>query len=357
MDIENLIRAAGDKNLPLLQYTLKISDSGLTIPEGYDAKIRELRRMIAVRNIFLFEELKKILQSFNEAGIEAIVLKGVMMEGIYPPGVRVFGDMDILIRKKKLNRVIVELKKLNYQHYAPLLRPGAEVFQGALCYIKNVPYPIAVEPHWTLGFLYPYSIRIPIDDLWKRAQKTQIAGVETLILSPEDSLLHFCLHLLQHNHQELIHPACDIAVLVHHYQDTLDWKVFVKRVFTYDLCLPVKYSLRKTRDLFNCPIPLFVFERLDSWTPGRLEAVWFRLCVKSSGEEHRYVRALAGYLAIPLPLLPRYLWYKIFPCREFLYHRYPELGSKPLIYYHLYRMWDMAVKGLKALGDLIFRKG
>ena len=317
--VEQILKG-GERYLPLLQYILKRSNSRTTLPGDMDAKTRKLRQMISARNIFLFEELKRVLQTFDKAGIEAILLKGAMMQGIYPPGLRPFTDIDILIRREKLPQVIELLCGLGYLPYAPQLRPGAEDFQGQVAYVRAEAFTIMIDTHWTLGHPYPHSGRIEIEGLWQRAKKANIAGIDTLILSPEDSLLHSCLHLVRHCQGGWLASSCDIAELIHHYEDRLDWEAFLSRVFEFNVCLPVQYSLEKTSALFKPPIPSLVLKELGSYKPNRFEMWFFSLLTSPTRDKDGGgVRTLVKLLSIPGATLKlRYLRAVLFPCREFM---------------------------------------
>jgi len=70
-----------------------------------------------------------------------------------------------------------------------------------------------------------------MEGVWKRARKARVAGVDALVLCPEDSLLHLCLHLFQHRRGGWLTSSCDIAELANHHRDRLDWQAFLRSVF------------------------------------------------------------------------------------------------------------------------------
>ncbi len=58
-----------------------------------------------VQNTNYFQELKSILDKFENASIEAIVLKGAALAaGIYPDlGLRPMKDLDLLVHKSQIS--------------------------------------------------------------------------------------------------------------------------------------------------------------------------------------------------------------------------------------------------------------
>jgi hypothetical protein len=353
MTIQRILEKEGEKYLPLLHYTLKRSNSRLVFSSDTSGRIERLRLAILARNVFLFSELKKLLETFAGAGIEAILLKGAMMEGIYPAGLRPFTDIDFLVRKEKLRQVIEILGSLEYRYRVPPLRPGAEDLQSGMNYVKPAKLHMAVEPHLTLGAPYPYSGRIEAEGLWQRARRANIAGLDTLILSPEDSLLHACLHLLQHHRSGWFASSCDIVELIYHFKGKLDWEAFLRRVFEFRLCLPVRYSLKSVSGLFETPIPASVLEQLATYEPPRLETYVFGLFTTPREVGLAGMRVLASLLAMPgVRLKLRYLRAMLFPSREFMLSRYAVTDRGRLPWYYILRWKDSLAEILKTLSSI-----
>jgi hypothetical protein len=353
MIIQRILEKEGGKYLPLLYHTLKRSNSGLAFSSDASGRIRELRLAILVRNAFLFSELKKLLDAFAGAGIEAILLKGAMMEGIYPAGLRPFTDIDFLIRKEKLRQVREILGGLGYRRHVPPLRPGTEDLQSGMNYVKPVRPHMAVEPHLTLGAPYPYSGRIEAEGLWQRARRVNIAGLDTLVLSPEDSLLHACLHLLQHHRSGWFASSCDIVELIYHFKGMLDWEAFLRRVFEFRLCLPVRYSLESVSGLFEAPIPASVLEQLGRYKPPRLETYVFGLFTTPGEDGQTGKRMLASLLAMPgVRLKLRYLRAILFPSREFMRRRYAVTDRGRLPWYYIPHWKGAFTETLKTLSSI-----
>lgn len=343
----DLITMLGDEGrdwfLPLLYYHSEKANSQDHVPAEVKEKLKALQQQIVARNLFLFGELRRILEMFNDAGIEVIVLKGAALtEGLYPHlGLRPFSDIDLLIHREKLHQVIETLRGLGYCPYSPQLRPRAEDFQGGVNYVKDGELTIMIEPHWILGPPYPYAGRVDIEGVWERARKAKIAGVDTLVLCPEDFLLHLCLHLFQHHQDNWLTSACDIAEMANHYEGELDWKAFLNRVFEFKICLPVQYGLEKTSELFHPPIPSFVLEQLDTCKPSRFGRRFFALLTGPRDENGGGAVTLARLLTMPGAALKfRYLWLMLFPSRDFMLSRYAVTKPELLPFYYLFRLKD-----------------
>ena len=345
----------------LVRRTLEMSSLQDGVVKKDEEKWKVVQREIIARNLFLFHELHRILEIFNRKVIRVIVLKGAALtEGVYPHlWLRFFGDIDLLIRREKLPQVAEILSGLGYRRYVPQLCFGADEFQGAVNYVKEGEPPIMIDAHWTLGPQYPYSSRVDMDGVWERARKAKIAGTDTLVLCPEDFLLHLCLHLFQHWQKVSLTSSSDIAQLTYRCGDELDWQIFLSRVFKFKVSLPVKYALQKTFDLFKPPIPPFVLEQLDTYKPSRFERRIFTSHASSRGKDSEGTVILARLLTMPgITLKLRYIWTLLVPSRDFMIWRYAITNPKLLPFYYLLRVKNSFLMTLKAVVHFTFaRKG
>jgi hypothetical protein len=350
LTIEHLLEKEGERYLPLLQYIMRRSDPDFTFPGDTGERIRALRLAILARNVFLFNSLRQLLNACGEAGIETILLKGAMMEGVYPAGLRPFTDIDFLIRREKLSQVVEILGRLGYRSRGRERRRGAEDFQCDVQYLKKGRITIFVEPHWLLGPPYPYAGRVDMGSLWQRAREVNVAGIDALILSPEDSLLHLCLHLFKHRYGGWLASACDIAELTHLHEGKLDWEAFLSWVFKFRLYLPVRYSLRRAVQLFHPPVPSFVLSELGSYSPGRVEQLLFALLTSTSDEEPPGKRFLAELVSMPgAKLKLRRFLVSLLPSGEFMLSYYAVTRPRLLPLYYLLHWKNAFVLALKAL--------
>ena len=86
-------------------------------------------------------------------------------------------------------------------------------------------------------------------------QLIALAGAEALVLSPEDLLLHLCQHMHKHNLIGGIRPLCDIAHVVEHYNNTIDWMEFRARSYQWGVAPYVYLALYLAKELLSAVIP------------------------------------------------------------------------------------------------------
>jgi hypothetical protein len=209
----------------------------------------------------LYGELADILGALRVEGIPVIVLKGAYLaETVYEDrGLRSMRDLDLLVRKCDLSHAEATLFAMGYSrlpgrtadvsrrhHLPPLVRSG------------RTP----VEIHWTIeNPTEPFDI--DVEGLWARATPASIGGQEVLALSPEDSLLHLCLHTAFHHQFVLGLRGCwDILETTRHFGDRIDWVALQERARRWGVEKYVCLTLSLAKELLGVRVPVEVLADL-----------------------------------------------------------------------------------------------
>lgn len=237
---------------PILFHNLKQIRSRLDIPAGIWQELHRRYFVSASRNIFLYRQLLHLLDIFNREGIPVILLKGAhLAELIYKnPALRPMLDIDLLVKHGDLARVHTFLLQEGYdsseqnqgtafEHLAPYLKKGA----------------VRLEIHFHITEP-PFSMHFDIASLWERARKETFQNVSVLTLSPEDLLLHLCIHTsIHHGFDNGLLPYLDIALALEHYQEKLDWDKLWTRAKNWGMDRSVYLMLALTGRLLGHPMP------------------------------------------------------------------------------------------------------
>ena len=249
---------------PLLYHNLQKASDGLAPRRAMEA-LRETYTESLANNIVASRELRGILEAFSHSQIRVIVLKGAALaETIYSDiGLRPYSDIDLLVHKEDQPRATAKLSQLGYDLLFDYRLGFSQQFGHQLSYVKG---DVAIDLHWHIAGL-PYSRYISVNRLWKRAIPVSINGIDALALSPEQLLIHLCLHAARHDYCWLFLLA-DISESIRHYSDVLDWELLLEEGEQYRVCFSVRSVLLLVKRLFDPPIPAFVLEYLDSYKPS-----------------------------------------------------------------------------------------
>ena len=132
-----------------------------------------------------------------------------------------------------------------------------------------LPDGLPIELHRTIARPTP-RFTIDIDGLWRRAKACRVAGIETLALSPEDLLLHLCVHAA-FDHRLLMGVRCmwDIRETIRHYDGGMDWDTVRQRANQWGVGKYVYLALRLSKELLAARVPdeVLVSLRPDDFEP------------------------------------------------------------------------------------------
>jgi hypothetical protein len=241
---------------PLLWHRIKQKGLEGIVPSPVAERLRTAHRQNAVRNLSFYGELRRLLAELRKEGIPLIPLKGIFLaEAIYDHiGLRPMSDIDVLARPADLARIVGILEGMGYarsttcsdHHLPPLIRKGVASF----------------EVHWALTPPNAYY-HIDPEGLWERAAPATLAGCEVLALSPEDLLLHLCVHTsCHHRFDRGLRDLCDIAETISRFGPALHWEVLINRTVHRGWQRGVYLALRLARELADAKVPEEVLETL-----------------------------------------------------------------------------------------------
>ncbi len=247
---------------PLLFKRLKNNNTRAGVPADSWKRLRFAYFAAADRNMRLYRELRPVLRRLRSSDIPVIVLKGAYLaEVVYgDTALRPMYDVDLMVPRAELPRA-----------QAILLDMGGVAAHSVdieWCCRRNAHLPkvvirdLAIEIHWTI--VTPTGpVRIDAAGLWDRAHPTTIAGVEVLALSPEDLLLHLCLHTSYRDcFKGGLRPFSDIAETIHRFRGELDWARVVDAAREWDAARYVGLTLDLARSLLDAGVPDDVLQRL-----------------------------------------------------------------------------------------------
>lgn len=244
---------------PLLYRQLNGVKAQLELPDHGMEFLRNTYLRNLAKNIYRGIELNRMLKAFSDAGVAVILLKGAALaEGVYnDPGARVYGDLDLLLKKDDLERGRELLSSLNYTSSETA---GAQDYYRThhhhLAPMIHQEKSVVVELHWNVN----NRINVDIRDWWNRSVPTDITGCRVRVLGWADLVLHLCLHLFSSGEtRNSMRGVYDIYRALQCAGASMDWTLFDAEAHRYGVREEVYPALQMTRNLFD---------------PGGIRAVW-----------------------------------------------------------------------------------
>ena len=248
---------------PLFWHRLRQKNLETLVPKTAEAYFKEASLRNMINNLRLNGELSLLLAALEAEAIPLIPLKGIVLANTVYEDVclREMNDIDILAHPDDLQRISDILTGMEYrpmqaisvnlnlqtEHHLPgLIKKG----YGRIEVHGNITLPhknYSIDPH----------------GLWERAVPVKIAGRNALMFSPEDLLLHLCLHTSYHHPFIFgLRPFCDIAETIDHFSSTLNWEIVAERAVSQHWQRGVYLALRLAIELAGAAIPDVIIEKL-----------------------------------------------------------------------------------------------
>jgi len=251
--------------VPVLCHYFSSEELVELVGERMATKFLELYRVEMLQNLFLEQELQRLLHAFNQAQIPLILFKGpVLAHTVYPEvSLRTYHDLDLLVRPPDLARAHALLVAMEYAYYEEFRANTIDSKRVGYNYTVKSPYSlleVLIELH-TAPHPGQGGIFFDPDIIWARAQQITILGEPTLTMSLVDHLLYLCWHYRFHGFTRLIW-LYDIVAILRSAGAKIDWEVLVDTARNLHLATNLYYCLTWCRDLFGVAIPEYVLKQL-----------------------------------------------------------------------------------------------
>ncbi len=244
-----------------------------SIPEGVQNRLRKMYLWNVAHNLKLWSVLEEIVKTFNQANIEAIPLKGILLaEHLHGHiGIRSSSDLDLLVRKEDFPGAKNELAKIGY---VPTKRPYSKEFIGN--FLRHQEFSKSdsshdvtyLEIHWNFYVKRPKEF--DMSWVWKNAISINVDGFRVLTLSPNDTLLHLAINLRLHGYLSL-RLFGDLDALMARCQEEIDWHYVIRQAEGNGQRVGLYYALYLTKELLDAEIPTRVFEQIKpGWFHNKL---------------------------------------------------------------------------------------
>jgi hypothetical protein len=171
------------------------------------------------------EELLRVLSEFEEAGIQAMPFKGVVLAtaAYRDLTARTAGDIDVLICYRDLQRATSLLKSRGYELKTKTLQDGSpEAANYFEFHFERPSDGMVLELRWRLELTQPrYRFNLGLDWAWADRRSLLLTGAPVPNLDPVKSLLMLCMHGSKHAWSRWIW-ICDVGKLIES-EPSLDW--------------------------------------------------------------------------------------------------------------------------------------
>ncbi len=249
----------------------------IQIDAAHHTRLSESAAQITARNLHLRHHLERTLSALTDAGIEAMVLKGMALNHrIYDRlDLRPMTDVDLLFHPNDIHRACRVLEESGYIPGEPLLRGD---FFPRFYYERE--YRPADAPNVKFDvharLFRPWRYRsVPAETIWQDVRSIELGDERAIVPGHAGMLLHLCVHASCHGASRLLW-LLDIHRYVARFSTEIDWRAFVQNAEALNLTWPIRVALKAASWSFGPTAPDWVWERLRSTPVGWADrlALW-----------------------------------------------------------------------------------
>jgi hypothetical protein len=238
------------------------------VPLAIREELERLYLNSRARNQRLYRVIGEVCRALEQAGVQAMGLKDAQLAWeVYPDiGLRPMGDIDILIHPEDYDKTATCMAGLGFTRLPNPDIPFTLKYAWAH-HFRRPSDDVWVDMQWNVlqkewDIYHEGNFDFEIDRMWRGAILMRVGEYQILVPKPEDMLFHLCMHLEGHTYSELI-LFCDIAELLKHYDNQLDWKYLVDITKKYKAESSVYYVLLMVQHLFDVCLPPFLLRELE----------------------------------------------------------------------------------------------
>lgn len=188
-----------------------------------------LLKQLCVQNMQTQAKMQMVLEqawkALEKAGIQPVLMKGASLAALYPePSMRQWGDIDLFVGKEQYHPACAVMRETF---------PKALKFDEELDHYKHyniIADGVSIETHRvSVNMTHPRDARryAKMEAFGvAKAESLEVSGLEVKIFEPTFNALFVFLHAWEHLITEgaNIRQLCDLALLLQHERETIDWK-------------------------------------------------------------------------------------------------------------------------------------
>lgn len=245
--------------VPVLYEAVRARKPEVRIPPECLERMRRIYLTASACNMRLFHALGGVLAVFKQYAVPVTLLKGAHLASeIYAsPGLRTMGDVDVLLYEHDLPRAEQLLLDLGAEpEDSRRIKTDDNQHFGYI--FKN--NGLRLENHWTLNASIKH--RLDIEAIWARTRPaTHFPGAR--LLSPEDLLLHLCLHAAGHLYALRLRAIYDVTLVIAREAPVISWTEFCARARAWRISRAAYGMLRLAQTWLGANVPEATFAALE----------------------------------------------------------------------------------------------
>ncbi len=248
-----------------------IANLGDRLTDSSIKKMARLSQQTIVRDMINRTTTISAVRAISEVEPQVMVIRGISLGAtVYPAShLKQSADVDVYIRREKLEACIERMKKLGYDINESKMDEWEPRGEAPMSHKTE---PRMVELHWKLITSPSMNQRHAVDygGLWKRREELEIDGTTINCFDITTNIIFCCIHAAAHHQLDKLARLVDIRQMIAVKGDDIDWDRVIKKTRDANARLAVFHALNCAKRLLGAQPP---DEALAAIRPGGLWSV------------------------------------------------------------------------------------
>lgn len=337
---------------PMLYAKRELLAAWAETPETFRYAIESAYSSTLMRSMVLynaFAELLTAASALPEAPV-IIPLKGVYLsEWLYTDiALRMFSDLDILVKPQDAKVVLELLRQLGYKEAAS---EGVSEFtdqhEEIVHYRPMVRGAVSVEVHIKLHRSSKHYI-INTEAVIESSHKSTLCGLSVHVLELHDLIIHTCVHIDKHfrGGDMGFRSFTDLVNLLEVHSSTLNWEYLQQRCEVHKCTDVVMAYILLVSNFYNIILPTDIttkFNSLVTESDKKLFLHYLHGGKLQPSQLNSHLNNISNIKDLHIKII--YLWEIIFPSRAFIKSKFRLKNNDSVWLYFFYRWW-IGIKGI-----------
>ena len=315
-------------------------------PETFRYAIESAYSSTLMRSMVLYNAFAEVLTAALALpqALVIIPLKGVYLsEWLYTDiALRMFSDIDILVKPQDAEVVLELLRQLGYKEAAS---EGVSEFtdqhEEIVHYRPMVRGAVSVEVHVKLHRSSKrYAIKT--EAVIESSYKSTLCGMSVHVLELHDLIIHTCVHIDKHfrGGDMGFRSFTDLVNLLEVHSSALNWENLLQRCEMHSCTNTVMGYIVLVSEFYSIILPTDIttkFNSLVTESDKKLFLHYLHGGKLQPSQINSHLNNISNIKELHIKII--YLWEIIFPSRAFIKSKFRLKNNDSVCFYYFYRWW------------------
>ena len=321
-------------------------------PKTFRYAIESAYSSTLMRSMVLYNAFAELLTAASTLPQAPVIipLKGVYLsEWLYTDiALRMFSDIDILVKPQDAEVVLELLRKLGYKESKS---PGVSEFTDRhdeiVHYRPMVRGAVSVEVHVKLHRSSKHYA-INTEAVIESSHQSILCGMSVHAMELHDLIIHTCVHIDKHfrGGNMSFRSFTDLVNLLEVHSSALNWEYLQQRCKLHSCTNTVMSYIVLVSEFYNVALPADIttkYSSLVTESDKKLFLHYLHGGKLQPSQLNSHLNNISNIKDLHIKLI--YLWEIIFPSRAFIITKFKIKNKHTVWFYYVYR-WCIGIKGI-----------